>query len=77
MNINTFSPFELLYFYLCELGDEGLNHLSNILLNKLNYFLFNNNILLEEDKYLQKTIKGWNKLNKYVIFKKNEGQILL
>ena len=32
---------------------------------------------LEEDKYLQKTIKGWNKLNKYVIFKKNEGQILL
>ena len=56
MNINTFSPFEFLYFYLCELGDEGLNHLSNILLNKLNYFLFNNNISLEEDKYLQKTI---------------------
>ena len=56
MNINTFSPFELLYFYLCELGDEGLNHWSNILLNKLNYFLFNNNISLEEDKYLQKTI---------------------
>ena len=56
MNINTFSPFELLYFYLCEFGAEGLNHLSNIFLNKFNYFLFNNNISLEEDKYLQKTI---------------------
>ena len=56
LNEYTFSPFEFLYFYLCELGDEGLNHLSNILLNKLNYFLFNNNISLEEDKYLQKTI---------------------
>ena len=56
LNEYTFSPFEFLYFYLFELGDEGLNHLSNILLNKLNYFLFNNNISLEEDKYLQKTI---------------------
>ena len=56
LNEYTFSPFEPLYFYLCEFGEEGLNHLSNILLNKLNYFLFNNNISLEEDKYLQKTI---------------------